>query len=282
MIIYFVLVLLGIGFGIIAPILGIGGGFFFVPTLNLLFFLDIHIAISTSMFVILFTSISGSIRYYYTKRLNKETFKIGLILSITSIMGGVVGSIFKEFLTSDVLKIIFAVSLAFIGAYMTYKSMREKSEDLEENNLVETRIGNGLYSKLYIKGHFLDINEKKHEYSFNLIIVLPIAFLSGVMSGLLGIGGGFVNVPMLNILCNLPMHFAVATSTFMIVFAAITNNITNFIISYIDIILGSILAIGAIIGAQIGPKLVEKVSSRNLKIIFGLFTIGFSIYYIFT
>ncbi|NHI93786.1 MAG: sulfite exporter TauE/SafE family protein [Candidatus Lokiarchaeota archaeon] len=282
MLIYFILILLGVIYGTIAPILGIGGGFFFVPTLNILFSLDIHVAISTSMFVILFTSMSGTIRYYFTGRINKEIIKIGLILSITSILGAILGSIFKEFLTSDMLKIIFSIFIIFIGAYMVFQSLKEKPEDIEKKSFIEMRIMGDFFNKFNINGSLFDKDNKKYDYSLNLILILPISFLSGVVSGLLGIGGGFINVPTLNILCHVPMHFAVATSTFMIIFAAITNNITNFIISYIDIFLGLILALGTIIGAQIGPKIVEKISSRNLKILFGLFTIGFSIYYIFT
>ncbi|MHA1784786.1 MAG: sulfite exporter TauE/SafE family protein [Candidatus Helarchaeota archaeon] len=279
MIIYFALMFLGILFGIVAPILGIGGGFFFVPTLNILFFLDIHLAISTSMFVIFFTSISGSLRYYKTGRINKETIKIGLILSVTSIFGGIIGSVSKEFLTSEVLKIIFSVILGIIGCYMVFQSIKERNKELNNETITNQEI-NEIFRKFYIFGTISDNTGKNFNYSFNLLIVLPIAFFSGVLSGLLGIGGGFVNVPTLNILCNLPMHFAVATSTFMIVFAATVNNVTNLIISSIDFLLGIILAAGAIIGAQIGPKIVEKISARNLKIIFGLFTIGFSIYYL--
>jgi len=274
--IYF-LILFGLIYGILAPILGIGGGFFFVPTLNILFFLDIHLAITTSMFVILFTSISGTIKYYFTGRINKEIIKIGLILSVTTISGGILGSIFKEYISSIVLTIIFAISLASVGIYMIAHSIKEKEE---ENKVESSVIQENPSNKLILYGSFLDKENKTVKYSLNLPLVLPLTFFAGILSGLLGIGGGLINVPTLNVVCGLPIHFSVAASTFMIVIVAISNNLTNLFISSIDIFLGILLAIGAIIGAQIGPKLVEKISPRNLKIFFGIFTIVFSIYYI--
>ena len=275
--IYF-LILFGLIYGILAPILGIGGGFFFVPTLNVLFFLDIHIAITTSMFVILFTSISGTIKYYFTGRINKEIIKIGLILSVTTISGGILGSVFKEFISSLVLTIIFAICLACVGIYMIAHSIKEKKNGQNEETTV---IKENPSNKLIFSGSFLDKEKNDVKYSLNLPLVLPLTFFAGILSGLLGIGGGLINVPTLNIICGLPIHFAVAASTFMIVIVAISNNLTNLFISSFDILLGVLLAIGAIIGAQIGPKIVEKISPRNLTLIFGIFTVIFSIYYLF-
>jgi hypothetical protein len=103
-----------------------------------------------------------------------------------------------------------------------------------------------------------------------LAISLVGGFIGGISAGLLGIGGGAVIVPVLSVLMGLPMHAAVATSMFTMMFTASAGTAMNFIQGYINPYYAVALGIGMVVGAQFGSRLACRVNSVQLKRIFGL------------
>ncbi|MHC1591375.1 MAG: sulfite exporter TauE/SafE family protein, partial [Candidatus Helarchaeales archaeon] len=202
------LVVIGVGIGFIAALLGLGGGFLNIPTLMFLCCLDIHAAISTSLFIIVFTSSSATISYIKQKRI---LFKVGLTLEITTIIGGVLSSWLKAFIDKYVLSYIFSIAMLIVGVYIIYKSIKKNEIPIESEIQCEISPDSRFY---YLSGTHVDSKGKTHPYEFNLFYVLPLSFFAGFISGLIGIGGGIVKVPLLLEACNIPVHMATATSSF--------------------------------------------------------------------
>ncbi|MFW9951097.1 MAG: sulfite exporter TauE/SafE family protein [Candidatus Thorarchaeota archaeon] len=240
------LVIFGFISGLISIIAGVGGGVFFVSILTLLFLIPIDIAVDTSTFVILLSSLAGFIAYLKQKRTN---LKLSLIFTLFSLLGSIIASILFSFIKIEniILKIIFAFTLLTAGVNMIYKAIKsKKGEDINKK----------------VSDNF---SLETHDYKTNLKKTIPLFMMAGFVANFLGIGGGIINTPALNILLHFPIHNSTAISTSIIFFTAIYNTIIKLISGHIDIILGVILAIGSIIGAILGARLSKRMPKVLLQ-----------------
>jgi uncharacterized membrane protein YfcA len=241
-----ILIIIGFLSGMISVIAGVGGGVFFVSLLTLAFFIPIDIAVDTSTFVILLSSLAGFITYLKQKRTN---LKLALIFSVFSILGSVLASILFSIIKIEntLLKIIFACTLLITGLNMIYKAIKSKKE-----------------SKM-LKGSSETFNLEQHDYKSNLKKTIPLFILAGFVANFLGIGGGVINTPALNIILHYPIHNATAISTSIIFFTAIYNTIVKFISGQINIYIGILLSIGSITGSIYGAKVSKRMPKVYLQ-----------------
>jgi len=246
--------------GIIASLVGIGGGVIFIPLFNLYLGLPIEDAIGTSMFTIIFTSLSGTLYYLKEKRVD---YKTGLLMEITTIPGAIIGAATTEILPETVLKTIFFLFLFFSG----FKLISRKDSE-RQSNFTFKRPGLKFVNIGWEK-RFVDSQGKEWSYFVNIPLMLMCGFLAGFISGLLGIGGGTLKVPLLTIVLGMPVHIATATSTFMILITSTSGGLTHFYLGHVHLEIVLVAAIGAVLGAQIGPRLNVKVSSKHLRKIVG-------------
>lgn len=107
---------------------------------------------------------------------------------------------------------------------------------------------------------------EQHDYKTNLKKAIPLFLIAGFTTNLLGIGGGIVNTPTLNIILDFPIHNATAISTSIIFFTAIYNTILKSIVGQVNYVYGIFLAIGSIIGSIIGAKISNKMPKIYLQI----------------
>jgi len=254
------LFLMSLGAGILASLVGIGGGVIFVPMFNLFMGLPIEDAIGTSMCTIIFTSLSGSIYYAKEKRID---YKTGLLMEITTIPGAIVGAATTELLPEVVLKSIFFSFLFFSG----FKLIRRK--DTKKSSNVAFKRSSLKFLNIGWERKFTDTQGKEWSYFVNVPLMLMSGFLAGFISGLLGIGGGTLKVPLLAIVLGIPVHIATATSTFMILLTSTSGGITHLYLGHVHLEIVLVAALGAILGAQMGPRLNIKVSPRYLRKIVG-------------
>jgi len=250
------LFLMTLGAGILASLVGIGGGVIFVPVFNLFMGLPIEDAIGTSMFTIIFTALSGSIYYAKEKRID---YKTGLLMEITTIPGAIIGAATTELLPEVILKIIFFSFLFFSG----FKLIRRKDTKKYSNfTFKRPRLK---FLNIGWERKFIDTQGKEWSYFVNVPVMLMSGFLAGFISGLLGIGGGTLKVPLLAIVLGVPVHIATATSTFMILLTSTSGGITHLYLGHVHLEIVLVAALGAILGAQMGPRLNIKVSPRYLR-----------------
>ena len=256
------LLLSGLLFGIIGTVVGIGGGPFYVSFLTIFLLLPINVSIDTSNFIILIASGTGFFMYLKDHRTD---LKISLIFSGLSILGSLFSTIILIFVEIDntILRILFATLLLIIGLNMTHKSIKmHLDSENSNNNLVNT----------FDKSFF-----KNLDYKSNLKKGAPLFLLAGFTSNLLGIGGGIINCPSLNVVFKFPIHYSTAVSTSVVFFTAIYNSIAKFFFGQIDFLIGILLGVGSIAGAIIGVKVSNKMSKIYLQLILAIILMGFAI-----
>lgn len=220
----------GVFIGILAALFGLGGGFLIVPTLNILG-LEIHHAIGTSSAAIVFTSLSSAIAYSKQKRIH---YRAGILLAVPAIFGAYIGAWLTSFLNPTQLKVIFGAVLILVAM----RIFRGRAREPEETKLEEVKFN---YRAIPIGG-----------------------FFAGIASGLLGIGGGIINVPFL-VYLGLPIHYAVATSSFAIFFTAMSGATKHYLMGNVELQWLVILVPGLMVGAQLGARIAKKTKASNLK-----------------
>jgi hypothetical protein len=240
--------------GIISAIAGVGGGIFIIPFLSLVYNFSLHQAVGTSLAMVIFTSLSSIAGYSRQRRID---YKVGLILPLTTIPGALLGAYLTTLITPRLLGLIFAVFLIFVALRMAFQF-----------NLYRIRTPREIKSR---HRKIIDSDGTLFEYSYtNVNLGLILSFLGGLSSGLLGIGGGPLMVPILHLVMKLPMHVTVATSMFIMIFTSISGVVTHFSFGNVHLDYAFFLCIGVIFGAQLGAYFSKKISEKNLRRFFGV------------
>ena len=242
------LLLLGFLAGTIAVIVGVGGGVFYVTFLTLLFAIPIDIAVDTSTFVILIASSIGFITYYRDGKIHLKSMAIFASFSILGSLSCMFLLLFVD-IDNTILKILFATTLLVAGLNMIRKALNTRKS--LKNGIVPDN----------------NFSLKEHDYKSNLKRAIPLFFAAGFVAYLLGVGGGIINTPSLNIVLGYPIHNSTAISTGIIFFTAIINTILKSFLGQIDYIIGLIIALGSIGGSYVGAKLSNKIPKMQLQII---------------
>ncbi len=246
--------------GTVASMTGIGGGIFIVPLLTLFYDFSMTHAVGTSLTAIIFTSIASTANYSRQKRIY---YKIGLILAITTSPGALLGAYLTSIISPRLLGLIFGLFLLFVASRMMINFSFSKSKQ----SIAE-------------KGtHYSFVGSEKELFGARTRILhgAALSFFGGLTSGLLGIGGGVLVVPIMSLALVMPIHVAVATSMFTMVFTSISGVVQHFSLGNIRFEYVLPLALGTILGAQVGAYTSKRLSSKNLRRIFGIVLIVVSV-----
>jgi len=236
-----ILAVLGIGLlaGVLGAILGLGGGVVVVPALEFVLPLFGHPvtitqAVAISQIGVLAVGLAGTAGYLRQGLIRART---GYLLSPYTILGGVLGSWLGLRLPARVVATVFAALLLY-SAYNLLRGLKRAELEREPSRLVP-----------------------------------PAMTFSGVMSGLLGIGGGTVQVPVMNLLGGIPIRQAIATSTFIMGLTAVANALVYSASGQLDYQVAAAVALGVLLGARGGTVLAARISAQNLKLVFSLLLI---------
>lgn len=248
------LILLGIIVGILGAILGIGGGIIMVPVLTFLFDMPIHNAIAVSLVVITANSMSTSAVYLKTGAAN---LNLGIALSSASVIGALIGSKTAVHLPQDTVMIILGI-IQLIMAYLTYLKMKQGSKEHEE---VKDNTQSFFYGEFVDKAtnKVVKYNPVKTGYNF-----LFSAF-SGVFSGLSGAGGGALIIPGMNLISNIPIKAATATSSFIIGFTAAAGSIVYMQAGFVDVKVACCIIFGIFAGTLISMRYFSKITDKKVS-----------------
>jgi uncharacterized membrane protein YfcA len=237
--------------GIVGAMLGIGGGVFLVPILTLLLDVPIRAAIAASLVSVIATASASS-----TVNLEKGlvNLRLGLALEVATTIGGLGGGLAASLLTARQLFLLFALTLGAMGVAMAWRSGRRNI--IADLTVDQGRLGGRLV-------------EDGVEYAYRLRR-LPVAYgsslVAGAVSGLLGLGGGIIKVPILNTFCGVPLRVAAATSAFMIGVTAAASAFVYYGRGDVVPRLAAAVALGALPGSLLGARLSHKVETRWLKV----------------
>jgi uncharacterized protein len=246
------LLLTGAATGLVGALLGLGGGVFLVPLLTLGFGVPIRAAIAASLMSVIATA-SASATVNLSRGL--VNMRLGLVLEVATSVGGLMGGLAAARLSPRQLFLSFAFTLAAMGIVMVWRSGRR-------NVIANLEVEPGILGGTLREGDTTYVYHVRR-----LPIGLAFSLAAGAISGLLGLGGGIVKVPVLNSFCGIPIRVAAATSTFMIGVTAAAPAFLYFARGDMAPALTAAVALGALPGSLLGAHLSDRVEARSLKVI---------------
>ena len=296
-------VLVGVFIGILSGLLGIGGGTIMVPVFRLAFGLSPLMSTATSLFTIIPTSISGAVSHIKGKTCVPA---LGLAMGLGGALTSPVGVWLASLSPAWLVMLAAALIIGYSAVNMLRKAVKAPSKRessgpsaaapgdsgdrrsaaqpsascaalLRSDDVIisaqttppspasATGFGTG--------NHDEDAPSVPGLSRKQLLIGAAIGLGAGLMSGYVGVGGGFIMVPLMLSLIHIPMKLASGTSLIAILILAIPGTIENGIAGNIDYVVGLSVAIGSIPGAVLGAMLVKRVPERALRFIFGGFLI---------
>ena len=267
-----VLILVGVGIGVLSGLLGIGGGTIMVPVLRLGYGLDAFMATATSLFAIIPISLAGAITHI---RARSCFPKLGLLLGIagavTSSAGVYLGSISPSWLimlAAAIIIVYSAFTMLRKALHMGKKGTDPSVVGGQKGTDPATPTGNKGTDPY---GAFEAEQTSPCAFAFtrkNVALAVVIGLIAGFASGYVGVGGGFIMVPLMTAWLGIPMKRTSGTSLIAIIILAIPGVIQQAFLGHIDYLAGIMLCAGAIPGAVLGARLVPRVPERTLRFIF--------------
>ncbi|MDP6351765.1 MAG: sulfite exporter TauE/SafE family protein [Alphaproteobacteria bacterium] len=266
-----ILLLVGMGgaVGFLSGMFGVGGGFLMTP---LLIFIGIPppVAVATEANQITAASVSGLLAHW---RRGNVDFKMGGILVLGGFAGSALGVwVFRQL--RDVGQIDVTISLAFVvflGAIGTLMAVESAVAMLRRRRGGRRR---KLHQHNWLHGLPLKMRFRRSKLYISAWLPLAIGFLVGVLSAVMGVGGGFIMIPAMIYVLGMPTSVVVGTSLFQIIFvtanATILHAITN---QTVDVLLALLLLVGAVVGAQFGSRAGAWLRGEQLRGLLALLVI---------
>ena len=275
-----IFLILGMGgaVGFLSGLFGVGGGFLMTP---LLIFIGVPppVAVGTEANQIVASSVSGVLAHW--RRANVD-FKMGFVLLLGGFVGSSLGVILFKYLQNLgqldlVIKLSYVLFLGIIGFLMLWESSR---------TIIRSRSAAARRGKLHQHNWFhglpFKMRFRKSKLYISAILPFLIGATVGVLSAIMGVGGGFIMVPAMIYLLGMPTSLAIGTSLFQIIF--VTANVTflqALTVQTVDILLAVLLLTGAVIGAQFGSKYSVRMKGEQLRALLALLVLGVCVKMIF-
>ena len=247
------IVVLGIAAGLMGAMVGLGGGILIVPLLTLIFHVPIHNSIGASIVAVIATSSAAASTYVKDRLTN---VRLGMTLETFTTIGAVTGGLIAGAVSKDFLSGLFGAVMIFVALTM----FRGKHEGKVIPKEPGDRLGGDYYDPYLHKEVSYQVR--------GLPIGLGAAFIAGNLSGLLGIGGGVIKVPVMTMGMGVPVKAATATSNFMIGVTAVASAFIYYSRGMIDPLITAPTAIGVFLGARLGARIAPRINTRHLLTIF--------------
>lgn len=243
--------------GILGALTGLGGGVVVIPVLVLLFHIDIHLSMGTSIITVIATS-SGSAAAFM--REGYTNLRIGMFLEIAAVIGALIGALMVALISQTILAILFSF-IMFFSAYLTLR----RHEELEE-----FPTSHPWANFFNLNGSYPVANQFQSYKVQHVPIALFIMGIAGILSGLLGIGSGALKVLAMDQALRLPYKVATTTSNFMIGITGAASAGLYFAHGYISPVLTFPVMLGVILGSYSGAKILARIHNRTLRVIFSI------------
>lgn len=296
--IFLITVAVGVIIGIFSGLLGIGGGSMIVPTLRLAFLLPALQATATSLFVVVPTSVAGVIQHLRSKMC---VIPVGLASGIGGAITSPLGAQLASMSPSWSIMLATGAAIIYSASTMLRKGFAMPKDSGHTKESVQPKGSEHAKASAQPKGSehakesvqpktsskprreavayepaSLDMPIKKQ-----ILIGGIIGLTVGVAAGYIGLGGGFLMVPLFLTILKVPMKNASATSLLAMCILAVPGVIRHIMLGNIDIWAGIAMSIGSIPGATIGARFVKYVPERTLRILFGFFLIFVALFMVF-
>ena len=249
--------MIAIGFGgaFFSGLLGIGGAIILIPLLMYvpellgLGTLDMQAISGMTMVQVFFAALSGYLFHRKNKTVSSE---LVLTMGLSIMAGSLLGSVASKFMTGEGLKAVFA-SLAVVAAVMMFIPKKE-----DDRGTVRPTAGNSGEGEVAVG----DANA----VVFNKPVAAVIAFVVGVLAGIVGAGGAFILIPLMLYVLKIPTRITVGSSLAIVLFSAVAGMVGKFTTGQVPLMETTVLVLGAIPGAQLGGAFGKKVKVKTLRL----------------
>jgi uncharacterized membrane protein YfcA len=242
---YLWLVPLGFVIGAYGTLIGAGGGFVLVPLLLLAYpSASADTITSISLAVVFFNALSGSIAYARERRID---YYSGVIFALAAVPGAVLGALTTAFIPRRFFDVLIGILMLGAAIFLFCRPSRE------------------VPGRLALPGEFkrrvVEADGTEHIFYYNRALGVGLSSIVGYLSSLLGIGGGFIHVPVLVGLLNFPVHIATATSHFVLSIMALAGTLTHIVTGAFQsgVRRTIMLSLGVVAGAQLGARLSNRI-----------------------
>jgi len=240
--------------------IGMGGGILYVPVLLFAGY-TMKTAPGISLILILATSLAAL--FHFSKN-NLVDWKLALVMDPPTDIMAFVGGYFSAFIPEEYAKVVLIIILIIAGILMV-KQKKEGGLKLNKD-----------------KWYYWHRTFNGNSYAVNVPLVIAATSIIGVISGILGITGGVIKLPIMVLLCGVPMGIAVATSTVMVALTALFGLVGHALHGTVDFKVGLILAIASVLGGTIGSKISINLDKNKLKKGFGIVLIFVAFKFLYT
>jgi uncharacterized membrane protein YfcA len=254
------LFLVAVGAGLMGSLLGLGGGIVLVPVLVLVFGVEIHIAIATSLLAVTANSCGAASTFVEE---GVTSLRIGMFLESTTAIGGLLGAVVAVTVLAQhgsVLAIAFVPFVVLSVLLVAWNRETGTRPDAEPDRLSR---------RLRLEGEYVSLatGERVPYRVTRSGTGLVMTGISGFFAGLIGVGGGGLNVPVMNTLMNIPLRPAAATSTFMIGVTASAGAFIFFLAGDVYLFLAAPVAVGSVLGGFAGSLVQHRTPAVQLRLL---------------
>jgi hypothetical protein len=258
--------------GLLSGLFGVGGGFLLTP---LLMFLGISpiVAAASGSAAIVAAGMTGSLEH---SRAGTVDFKMGFTLFGGGAIGSIAGVQVLQWLNhlgpaNSVIRVLYVVMLGSIGGLMLVEAIQTWRRGV----YMSERRFQPLPRSTWLDGLPGRVRFPKSEIEVSLLIPVALGVLGGVLAALMGVGGGFVMVPLMLYVLRMRMHLVVGTSLLQILFTTVLVTVLQAAENHtVDFVLAFLLAIGSTAGAVVGTRLGRRLRADQLKILLALIVLG--------
>ena len=261
------ILLVSIVAGFVGALFGLGGGVLIIPFLTLVEGVPVPLAVGASIVSVVATSSASAATYVQDHLTN---LRLGMFLEIGTVAGAITGAFVSVFLPASALFILFGIILL----YATMVMIRARGIDFPANVRPDKT------------SRILALGSQYEDHSLNRVVkyevtrtplTVFIGYFAGIVSGLLGVGGGIINVPTMNLVSKVPVKVASATSNFMIGVTAAASASVYLLRGDVHPLLAAPLIIGVAGGALLGTRVLKVTPPTRVKVAFGILLAAISL-----
>ncbi|MBB5518278.1 sulfite exporter TauE/SafE family protein [Amphiplicatus metriothermophilus] len=267
----FVVVMLGGAVGFLSGMFGVGGGFLMTPLL-IFYGIPPAVAVGTEAAQIVGSSVSGATAHLRRKAVD---FQMGWILVAGGAAGALTGvAIFRSLREAGQIEVFISLAymifLGLIGALMLAESLRKLLRSAEPGARKRRRRRTAWMAALPFAMRF-----RRSQLYISPLPPLVLGYFVGVLSAVMGVGGGFIMVPAMIYLLQMPTNVVVGTSLFQIMFVTAVTTVLHAAANYtVDIVLALLLLAGGVIGAQLGARIGVLLKAEQLRALLALIVLA--------
>ena len=263
-----VILAMGLTVGFLSGMFGVGGGFLMTP---LLIFLGIPpaVAVGTQSTQVVASSVTGALAHWRNASID---FKMGGVMLVGGVFGSFTGIAIFRLLTKIgqidlMISIIYVVFLSIIGSMMMTESLRAILAERRGTAVASSRGG----QHIWIHGLPFKMRFRRSKLYISVIPPILIGYFVGMLSAIMGVGGGFIMVPAMIYLLRMPTSVVIGTSLFQIVFVSALTGVMHSVENQaVDAMLALLLVLGGVVGAQYGVRAAAKLQGAQLRAMLAL------------